>query len=437
MVHVTRRLRVAVGILCLLISATAFADWPPPGGKCVGCAGRNSWRQANAGLPTVATPPALRFAGRIVDSYDTINVQNVGIRTVRAREVRVAPDGQRIYIALGEAVGAYDTSTFFARLGQPLKSVSGMRTGGKVGRYGKPIEKAMLPDALFYAESRFSGWRTTFGDFQQVLGGFDASGAHFFAAARFFGWGIHQVAGASGAHMPFIHQARAVNADRIVALGAQVLVSDYKAKKTLVYDVSNPRAPKLLRTEPVVIADWARSGDRLAMVATDGTARIYGTGAPDSPCPCTESTAAAVQLTPRRGFRFTDVAIDGENIVLTEGRPSGTTPGALTILGATKRTMTLDINPTHLAVGAGYVAIGGIGRATGARAREVRIFKGPSLQPVATGNFFTAFYHRSPRGYARPEKNVDLVDLQLVSYSGKVFLFYMANGLADVYEVRP
>ncbi len=100
--------------------------YPMPGSQaeapvhCIGCAGSNSFGQTNDGLPTYPfASPILNHVGRYVDSQQTANYQHIGFRTARARTMRTFPqaNGQappRVYIQIGNAVGAYALDTFFS-----------------------------------------------------------------------------------------------------------------------------------------------------------------------------------------------------------------------------------------------------------------------------------------------------------------------------------
>src|SRR6185295_2264571 len=135
--------------------------------------------------------PFVSHVGRYVDSTTTGNVQNLGIRTVRAGTVRVNVPKNRIYIALGEAVAGYALDTFFTtKVPKPPVAVSALNLG-KTPKGRSPLETVAKPDSLFYAESPLSGWATQPVDAQRVLNDYDSDdrGLVYIGTIQ-LGWGI-------------------------------------------------------------------------------------------------------------------------------------------------------------------------------------------------------------------------------------------------------
>jgi hypothetical protein len=382
--------------------------------------------------PPTNLPKNLRFAGRIVYSPESLNEQDgSGIRTIRGGKVKER--GSRLFIQLGEAVGMYDKARFFANMGK-LVSVSGaIKTGRRIVRRGE-VEQLMKPDAHFYAESKYSGWETTFGDVQTVLGDFDATGetgALFVAAATRFGWGEH-VSDYHGGHFPLLAHDPAAYASKIIAFGRYTLVVDSKRSSAIVYRGAS--IVNVFDGPEWVILDWDKreATRRVATIASDGIARIYTYDG------LAKGKAwRAYGLAPE-GFRATAVAFDDRGVLYyASGQRSGARPGFVNriLLNGKVATFPLDINPTHIAAGAGYIAVGGIGTVKGKRVRQFRLFNG-KMKPVDVGSFFTDYYETVPAGKESASWYVGLSALHLTEHEGRAFLFYMANGLADVYRFK-
>jgi hypothetical protein len=452
------RVRTVVALFLTLVASAALAqNWPMPASStqptafCFGCTGFNASGQPNAGLPTVAYPPTLLdHTGRVVDSYDTINVQNSGIRTVRARAIHLAPAGDRIYIALGEAVGAYTLDTFFtSKLPGGMQGVDKILTGNKfAGRI--PFERAVLPDSFFYPEADplASGWTTTFVDIQRTLGEFDADDRGlFYGASRHLGWGIHRDdRRTDGRHMPFLSQVTADYGSVIFAFDVNgtyyAFVGDGQINTGNLYNVTDPRFPSRVTVwsdDEHRILDWSRHAAtrRIATVDVDRVVHIYSY----------ESFAAGLPaeqtIKPASRRDFEDAAFDEDGVLwLAESSTSGTATNLLWKVYPDGTIEKLDVygagfKATRIHAGAGYVAVGGSGSSTGTLTKEVRLFKveGMNLTPIDTGHFFTKYYHAAPSGFANPDNNVELVDFFLISHAGRTYFIFNANGLGDVFEL--
>jgi hypothetical protein len=446
-----------LGVALLLIANTAAAqNYPLPGSKsaplvlCTGCPG------ASANLPTYpyGTPLAVHV-GRIVDSYNTISVQNAGMRTVRARAIRVAPGRNRLYIALGEAVGAYKLDTFFTgKLPQGMVAVNTMYTGSTYqGR--SPLEKVAKPDSFFYAEAKGSGWETVLVDGQKGLNDFDVDDrGYLYVATVYFGWGIHFDPGlTTGFQLPPVlaQVGDPGEVSTLVSLksGTHYYVYLSGTQKGTLYDVTDPVLPSYvtnrLGTTNTVLG-WAKydAGSRVAFLNGDGHVRVYTHDA------VVLGAAPLADLTPSAGKKFADLSFDDDgNLWVAESTTGSTVTSSLlwrlTPTGDAYAATQLDVYgsvfaPTHIHASAGYIVLAGRGTDGGAASSgtELRLLKMVDGAPqlVDTDNFFRKYYHAAPAGYAQPIVNYMAPKaVRIMAQGGHTYLIYNANGLGDVFEL--
>lgn len=427
------------------------------GTPCTGCGGTNE------GVLTYPyAPPLVKHTGRYVDSSTTLNVQHVGMRTVRANAIRVAPATGRIYVELGETVGGYDLGKFFStRLSEPMVLVSTMNTGSTYSRYGYPLEKIAAVDSFFYAEATQSGWTTSFGDYQVYLDDFDVDdrGYVYVGTAR-FGWGVARDVGLTGsAHMEFVSQIQDSpvssrdgvfvfrNGTTYYAAMAGVQSSTGAAAYAL-YDVTTPATPTLLATRTGTqngVRAWARyeAGSRLAFVNADGHVRIYSNSG------FAAGSAPLADFTPATGKSFKNVAFDADGVLwVTES--GGTTSASFlrkfTPTGNAYTNETLDVFGGIFAVdkldaAGGYIAVAGRSAVNGATKYELRLFVVENGVPrlLDTEDFFRRFYHQPPAGFIDLSQfmrfSVYFDDVRLVTQGQTTYLMYSAMGLGDVFEL--
>ena len=147
-------------LLSTAVAVPSFAQNYPfpskvgqPPAICIGCKGLNSAGEPNAGKPTWQYDnPLIAFAVRMVDSQATPNIQNLGMRTLRAGIVRTAYSQRgsappRVYAYIGLATfGAYRLDTF---LRSPMVPV-GSLTNERIGLRKDGQEKVLRPDAIVY-----------------------------------------------------------------------------------------------------------------------------------------------------------------------------------------------------------------------------------------------------------------------------------------------
>jgi hypothetical protein len=456
--------------VCLLAPAFAFAQTYPepasvaePAVLCTECPGTNALGETNDGKPLYPYDvPLVDHVGRLVDSSAMQNVQNAGMRTLRARAVRIRPSRDRIYVQLGETIAAYTLSTFFTTtLAMPPVSVTTIDTGSIYFRPGTP-ETLAKPDAHFYAESDFSGWTTAAPDAQIILKDFDTDDrGYLYVSTVYFGWGIALDDGRTdGKHLPFVAQFNE-------SWGPDILFSlkhgdEYSlvmsgpreqgvTTSARVLNVTNPSTPTG-RSRPMDttggIVRWAKfeAGERVAVINGDGSLRIYTNAG------LVAGTAPLETHAPSGGKKFNDLSFDDDGTlwvaestvspaanVLWKLAPAVATP---TYTKTTHDVYGSAFAPERIHASAGYVAVGGRGPdpADATAAFDLRLLDASSGTPqlIPTDNFFRRHYHRAPAGYAQPKASQNYVQLRgvhLVRQNGLDYLLYSAEGLGDVYEL--
>jgi PKD repeat protein len=437
----------------LLFTAPVFAQkYPLPGKKgaadvkCIGCGGTNEGKKTYP-----YENPLVRHAGRYVDSTTAISVQNAGMRTVRARTVRVNPDKNRIYIWMGEAVYAYKLDTFFTSKLSSMVSVSNVVTGWTYGGRN-PLEKVAMPDAFWYAEAKQSGWTTSLVDSQKHLNDFDVDDrGYVYPATVYFGWGIAKDnGGTSGEHMDFVYQDQQFplsSPDSIVSfrVGSRYYVAvSTNTKSTagvVVYDVTTPSAPTLVATRRGVdygMLAWAKSDDsqRLAYITADGRLRVYdyaGFASGSSPL---------AEYGPNSGRKLNDLSFDeGGRLWVAEGSNSvaSNVLWRLSASGSGYTKAELDVygqnfSAERIDAGGGYVAVQG--RLSSGLDLALLKVDGASPRLLDTDNFFQKYYHTAPADYAQPGIYIAIKGVRVVEQGNKTFLMYSANSLGDVYEIE-
>ncbi len=445
----------------LLVTPASAQYWPMPGkGTAVPCTA--CVEPAKGKLTYPFNEPLLRHVGRYVDSTTVGNVQNAGMRTVRAREIRSIPSRDRVLVALGESVGIYDANTFFTgKLGSPMVNVDKafvMKTLGNWSRYTFPFEKVLPPDAFFYAECQNSGWSVLLQDSQIQLADFDMDDrGYLYVATVSFGWGIAKDTPHSGAkHLDYITQQTngEVAPERLFGLrvGAKyyaiISESQRDESKLAVYDVTAPASPRMVASRIGVdagIVAWDRHDDtqRLAVVTSDYRLLVYDY----SDFVSTGLTSPVASYSPSTGNRsFSDVAFDEDGrIWATEktASPDNNQLWRLTPSGNGYTQAKFDVYgmamvPTVVHAAGGYVAVGGFTSA----GNDIVLMKvdGGSPQRLDVDNFFRKYYHKAPAGYValdfRSPSYYQMADVELIERNNKVYLMFGAGSLGDVYELQ-
>ena len=462
-------------LLCLAGGNQLSAQFYPlpasksePASICTTCVGNNSSGQANAGLPTYPyDKPLVDFVGRYVDSSTTLSFQHVGIRTVRARLIRVAPNQRgtappRLYVGLGEAVGAYSIDNFFnTKLPAGPKKVNEIGTGGYwPGRNPDPLELATPPDGFLYPEATNAKWSVPLVDGQTRLYDFDFDDrGYLYAAYSSFGWGIvKDEGGTTGGHFAKVVQMLGTGSTVfpktlpdpngvsspwyivVVKSGAKyyAAVSDGTKSQHNLYDVTDPAAPKFVATRTVGIRQWSRddANERLAVVTATGLLQVYDYAG------FVAGREPIAQFTGRNG-NFVDVsfdeqgdvwAIDTRNLWQLRAVGNSYNDTVHTPYGTT-------FEPRVLHAAAGHIAMVGVDKTIGAY--DVRLLKaetaGPA--PIDVDGYFRKFYHKAPSGYAEACNYCGFgyfnhTDVHIVKNGGKTYLMYSTGGLGDVFEIQ-
>jgi hypothetical protein len=414
----------------------------------------------NKNLPTAAYTAPLSFVGRYVDSQTTRAIQNLGMRTVRARKIRVAPTPiGRVYIGLGDAVGNYRLDRFFTtNLTAPMVPCSVMGTGHSfTGRSPGPLEKIVKPDSFFYAEAGQSGWDAKTIDTTSVVSDFDVDDRGFlYVGTKVYGWGIARDRGVAG-HMEFVAQNKddSIVADSVISLktGGKyfVVLSDgtKAGAAAFIRDVTAPATPgiPLVRRGPAHgIIFWTKfdRDARLAVLSADGKVRVY-----DYAAYVTTGTAReTLALLPATQKKFTDLSFDENGTLwVTESGAAGTfanlwrvSPNATAPTGYVATpldTYGSAFSPEMIAVGGGFIAVAGRQKVGNANDMDVRLFRVGTGIPTAvdTGGFFRNYYYKALTGFAAPLANMGQQDLAIITQGGKRYLLHSALGLGDVYEI--
>jgi PKD repeat protein len=443
-----------------------------PAAVCTACPGNNAASEPNTGKPTVAyDAPLSDFVGRIVDSNSTGGYQHDpivgGFRTARAGFVRPAFNTRgtappRLYIAIGQAIGAYSLDTFFTtKLAGgvvPLNAVADLKPQTRTGR--TPIEKISPFDAYFYPETKGTGWSTPLNDNIDRLHDLDFDDRGFvYGAFDEFGWGIVTDHGEkSMAHFASVVQVPAdlngINPRLMIVLKSNskyyATISDPNvATRSTIYDVTNPAVPLpyggasgLRDGAANGISAWSKHDDArvLALLNGDGKLRLYDYDT------FVAGGAPREVHTPSSGHFFKGLSFDDQgNLWVAESATRPTSCAVIKLAPAggsyTKTTFTPfpeDFAPRFLNAGAGYLAVGGQVTSGGDRTNEVFLFKieNGGLRYLDTNKFFRQYYHAAPSGYAGPGGYTDPPQaVQIIKYGTKTYLMYNAFGLGDVYQL--
>jgi hypothetical protein len=468
-----RSLRLAVLFVLFGVLPVVAYDgvWTKPGRKgspetkCTTCndvkGGIATWQY---GYPFAA------FTGRYIDSTATANQQNVGMRTVRARRIRLSRDGKRLYIGLGEAVGVYKLDDFFTTtLQRSMESPASLATGTALGdRDGSPVEAIAVPYQFFYVECDLSEWTHEGIDIQETLLDFDGDDRKFLYIGSKFGWGMAKENGLERGHMDNLFQLRPdIEADSVFSLKlgafryyAVVSQKTPSAGKMLLYDVTDPVVPQQIDfrdktddkpNDKYGIVEWAKSDglQRLALLNTDGHVRIYDYES------FIADSAPLADYEPPPGRKFVGVSMDDDGAVwFTTTHDQQVTSNTLyramwnplfnrVDLTTYEDAYGTEFSPNTLNAGGGWVAVGGRSALDALRpGGEMRLFKvTPAGVPVAVPDygFFRNYYDAAPAGFTSPSvcqpKHIGLQALQLVQQGLKTYLMYSTIGLGDVYEL--
>lgn len=450
---------VAILLALFVVAPALYAGYPLPGSDkqapvlCTNCLGTNFGGQLNKGLPTYPfSAPIVKHVGRLVDSSATKDVQNIGIRTIRAGKVRVQPgtSPSRVYVKMGGAIGAYSLNTFFtSTLPAGMKSVSSVaNVSNSRTKYNSPNEELTVWDAHVYAEGYGSSWPVTPDDKQDVLHDFDADDrGYVYAAYSVFGWGILQDNNDTGGGLLGVVSQTASSASVITVV--KVGTSYYAAvgensgpslSSHSMFNVTNAGAPVSMGTRSFGLMQWAKNDahSRIAIIDHEKKLRIY-----DYQTFAQGGLPLHGPISAPGGFSSVTIDESGHVWALTALETFDATVRRFTPVGSTQYTMaTLQIGEQmqgrHITSGGGYIAVAGGGLAGG----DVILFKveGTNIRRLDLKNFFNKYYHHAPVGYANPPTDFSYVaqayGLQLIKRGNKLYIVYNAHGMGDVYEIE-
>lgn len=463
--------RAKLAVLCaaaLSLSLSAFAQsyYPKPAKTsviCAGCPGRNHHGQNNAGLPTAPlSGPFVRHAGRYMDSTQCGDVQNLGMRTVRAMDLTIAASRNRIYTRLGSTFVAYTLDKFITTVGKPLVPISDYRGSGQFVRTGSnKIEGVAAIDQYVYAEASNNGWSAQGGgDGGERLFGYDYDdrGNVYLAYGPFY-WGIYRDARRTdGSHMDHVSHfnqntrtSSLLGAYKIMSLRAfekyYMIVAD--SGQIEIYDVSAPGNPG----PGILIRDLKRAFRRFAKDATGENVAIIDNGNNVSIFSAegfVGVTAPIVRFEAPAGYAYNDVVFDGTRYwAALANITNGSAGNALVPITPTGGTYTLgepvplgDFQPSFANYGNGYLGLVGLERSSPGSdlyTGNGRLFRidGSELHEIDLNNFFKNYYTYAPLDHARPtETDFPPQGLQPYKEGNRLYVIWADFGLGDVFEIE-
>ena len=454
-------------LTCVAFVTPASAQfWTMPGkGTPVPCS--TCVEPAKGKLTYPFNAPLVRHVGRYLDSSSTGNYQNAGMRTLRARSVRVYPDQNRIVIWTGETVSIFQLDTFFtstlAKSLVPANKAFLIRPSNGWDRLGNPYEKVLPPDQYFYSEAKDSEWYVTHPDSQRMLNDFDLDDrGYLYVATDQFGWGLARDEGRTDAsHVAYVTQVRAPfeeNALFSIKSGSKyyAVLSD-ESSELLIYDVTSPQIirppvasdprwipPTALRrtSKSDAFMAWARDDatQRVAVVNIDAKVRVYDYSAYVAGRPPVYTYDIP------SGKKVLDLAFDESGVLWLPQTTSGLGSNVLVRLAPTGNTYTprsFDVyggsfSPEVIDASSGYVSLLGL-TADGYDSVLLKVQNGEPQQ-IDVDNFYRKYYSRAPANYTaldfQSPSSHKIGDAEIVEYGNKTYLMFSAGGLGDVFELE-
>lgn len=436
----------------LLAASLQAQDWPLPAAtpntptKC-----SSSCPGGLAGKPTYGwNDPVVAFTGRFLDSAYMQDWQQT-FRTARAGRMKTNPAGDRIYFALGQAVAAYDASTFFSRLesNEPLMWANAVPVSpGNSGINPPPIERFLNFNRFFYAENTPSGWITPAADGQDRLFDFDIDDRGIvYLAYSMFGWGTAKDDVIGGGLMAPSYQdpnSLDYSPRRIFwvksSTGSYYAYVGKSGNPTLVFNVDDYLHPVSRGTVGESYSDSARGGSHIALINDAGQLKIFDDDAfIAGKAPITTqvvSTATTI-------CNYLSVVYDGTNFwaagyvgptysgVLSKYAPNasgGYTRTDYALCGPNDMCQVMSLRYRDGYLGMGVQAIAGT---------DQRLFDISSSEPVEypLNGVFLHYYSSPPTGYIRAPRSIPGMLFPWVR-NGKLYVVIPAVGLGDVWQLR-
>mgnify|MGYP001616820069 CR=1 FL=1 len=405
--HVRVPTVIAVLILIIALSAVPLLgqSWPTPS-RLQNVAVQCQPPFACAGKKIAPYADPLRFLGRFLDSQNIGDLQ-YPLRPLRGRMIRMSPDQSRMYMMFGSAVVRYDLSAFVSRLSGGEQMISAAFYGANAccpSRSPTPPEVLLRPDA-FWNTVQAPGFHG-----QDSLYGLDVDDrGYVYAAISPFGWSIRD------ANLAHVHQGD-IDAFTVmsVRVGARYFLIARTPAGSRTYDVTTPAAPVRFPDLPFSVQQFAKAGDRVAVL--DGQSRVRV-------CTAAALVAGQCPLGPAaRSGMFTSITSDGVNFfVLSSGFGPTSLPARITVISPTgvqeiltPITYSGAALPPQIRAGAGHlVTFGQEGPPFNARnLRLWRLSPGITLSLIplvvgtpqpGVGQFFKNYYHiNTTPGYATP-----------------------------------
>lgn len=436
-----------LAILITGLAATAMATdpstyaYPMPsttGVACVTCP------DPYKNLPTWPySSPIKRFVGRYLDSSMAREIQ-APIRTLRARDAKIAEKNGRLYsIFGGSRFAAWNLNTLFTSdLGKPLNQLSSSQT----------FPELYLSWATYVDPDTDRQWHTVFVDGQQRLGMFDFDDrGYVYLPYGPYGWGIVQDTGGSFRFMSQVTDSPvAPGAALVMRSGAKyyTFIIDPSSKtKCAAFDVTTPASPTSLG----VIGKAPQYWDKIDAGGDSGFAEdVVGLSTPSGVFEIYTASAFAGDRLPSTTIpassgKYWTVTTDGTNFYVVRKASNGTftvdTIGLARTGDATSYSVTAsqplpgDTLPGKIRWGAGYVTVMYYG-ATGADLKLFKVTDGV-LKEIDLGGYFNKYYVNPPAGYAKPSLwTSDPIGGFVYHADGHDYLIYEGIGIGDVYEIQ-
>jgi len=445
------------------------------------CPGTNSVGQDNVGLKTYPySSPLVTHVGRFLDSSFVTNFQHVGIRTLRARRVRIARKTRgsappRAYIQLGSAIGVYSLDRFFTT-SLPAGMVNVKSVISTVRRGDYVPENVVKWDALIHPEAvgeqdfakcilGMTYECTPYADGQDRLFDFDFDDrGYVYLAAGKFGWLVYKDGGETGGdRLDFMGQvigaSNSIDDPRmIVALKTggkyyAVISDDTSQEGRIVYDATNPagltpNGAKKIGYQYAFIS-WAKddANERVAIIVGPPKSRkieiynystLVSGGSPIFTYDGGNKDFKDITVDENGNFWTSEVteAVSSNNIIKLERSGGSYTPRSFDVFGGPFTSEDVP-NESYNTIEYGDKYLTVVGKGSGSQ-QDVRLFKIEGGEPVAVplNEYFKKYYWFAPRDYAEPPGSDQSYGVYPIKWNNKTYLIQSTLGLGDVYELQ-